>query len=117
MLLKLRYKTFPMTASTQKVSQPMMNKPILASEDTKCISTRVDKRLPCQRGHEMLLNTSYVKKTFPMIASKQTVSQPVMNKPIHASEDTKYISTSVETTTTQNTSQPVLNKILPMPAR
>jgi len=33
-----------------------------------------------------------------MTASTQKVSQPMMNKPIHASEDTKYIS-SVDTTT------------------
>jgi len=52
-----------------------------------------------------------------MTASTQKVSQPMMNKPIHASEDTKYISTSVETTRTQNASQPVLNKIPPMPQR
>jgi len=106
--------------------------PVHACKQSKCISINIDYTLrtleskqnlsqrltiliSCQRGRKCI--SSYVKKTFPKTASTQIVSQPMMNKHIHASEDTKYISKSVETTRAQNASQPVLNKIPLMPQR
>ena len=133
-----------MTASPQCVFQLVLTKPILcqgkrkmhlntrssnpsnASEDsvdqtsrarwTKYASQHVlSKPIPSQRGHKMSLNMCWPNTPMPEIT--HNVSQLDLNKPLHAFEDTKCITTCVDQTPhiparTQNACQHVLTKFI-----
>ena len=127
-------------ARTQLASQHVLSKydqthPMLA-KDTKCISPCVDQTYHASKNRKSI--STSVEQTPPMSARTQNLFQHRWTKPIqcqrrlkmplimccsyplHASQDTKCISTSVEQTTTkaartENASQHVLTKPIQCP--